>query len=118
MAMRRMGKVFGRVLGALLAAALALSPVVTFAHASSPPSGDAMAMHESAPCDMPCDDCADEAPSPACMIACSGLIAAIPSIDAVAQPQVAAARAATVLTDLFNDRRREPDKPPPRPILA
>jgi hypothetical protein len=117
MAMRRMGKVFGRVLGALLAAALALSPVVAFAHTASPPSGDAMAMHESTPCDMPCD-CAGEAPSPACMIACSGLIAAIPSIDAVAQPHVAAARAATVLTDLFNDRRREPDKPPPRPFLA
>jgi hypothetical protein len=119
MAMRRLSKSVRFALGALLAAALALSPVAAFAGVGAAMDhGGATVSDESAPCDMPCDDCGDGKPSLACAVACSGLVASVLA-DAPALPSaVPLTRTAAVLKIVSDGRQREPDKPPPRAIPA
>ena len=107
-----------RILSALLVAALALSPVVTFAAAAPKHPGDGMAVGEGAPCHMPCDGCGDGKASPTCAVACAGLVASIPQPATVALPRMCAPRAAAILKIRFTGREREPDKPPPKAVLA
>jgi hypothetical protein len=115
-----MPKIVGVVLGLLLSAALALSPVAAFADAvgaAMPPDKHSAAMDETPPCDMPCDGCADGS-SLQCLIACAGLIAALPAVDVVRRPVVHAYRAPASPKTLLSGREREPDKPPPKLIPA
>ncbi|MBL9095691.1 MAG: hypothetical protein JNK07_02090 [Alphaproteobacteria bacterium] len=116
--MRRLSKPVRFALGVLLAAALALSPGIAFAGIGSAHQDAVMTTDTGAPCDMPCDDCGDGKSSAACALACSGLIASIPAPAFAALPTVPAAHAEAILAILFAGREREPDKPPPRPVLA
>lgn len=116
--MRRLTKSARFALGVLLAAALALSPVVAFAAAQPMPSGEAMAAHDDTPCDMPCDDCGDEAPLSSCAMACLGLTAAVPPVVIAAIPAILAERVEIRSNVVLAGRDREPDKPPPRLVLA
>jgi hypothetical protein len=118
MAMRRLSKRVRVVLGVLLAAALALSPAVAFAGVGMAHKDTVMMTDRGAPCDMPCDDCGDGKSSPACALACSGLVASIPAPTFPALPAVPAAHVEAILAILFAGREREPDKPPPRLVLA
>lgn len=102
----------------LLTAALALSPAFAFAAQPMPSSGEAMAAHGDAPCDMPCDGCGDGAPMSSCVVACLGLTAAMPPVATVAMPVVRAMRAEVPSNVVLAGREREPDKPPPRTVLA
>lgn len=117
--MRRLWKSVRFVLAALTAAALALSPVAAFADVTIVMDhGGATASEDSMPCDMPCDGCGDGKLSPACAAACAGLVA--PGIvDAPALPvAIPTAGAETILKIVSDGRQREPDKPPPRSVLA
>lgn len=118
MAMRRLSKPVRFVLGVLLAAALAVSPGVAFASVGSAHHGAVMTTDAGAPCDMPCDDCGDGASSAACALACNGLIVSIPAPAFAALSTLPAAHAEAILAILSAGREREPDKPPPRPVLA
>jgi hypothetical protein len=106
-----------RVVSVLLAAALALSPVAAFAGHQDMAGTHPAATDEMPPCDMPCDDCADDEVSPACAIACSGLIAAIPA-PPHPMPQSTAMRVRVISSTAAAGHEREPDKPPPRRNLA
>lgn len=111
-------KLPSRIVSALLAVALAFSPVAAFAgHQDAAGTVHSAASDEMPPCDMPCGDCAEGDVSAACAIACSGLIAAIPSQPApLRHSAVMRVRAASAV--VVAGRDREPDKPPPRLILA
>ena len=118
--MRRMRTIAGRFLGALLGAALALSPLAAIEAMAVPAESSShhAVVPDTPPCDMPCDDCGDGKSSAACALACSGLIASIPAPAFAALPTVPAAHAEAILAILCAGREREPDKPPPRPVLA
>jgi hypothetical protein len=107
-----------RVVSVLLAVALAFSPVTAFAgHQGMAGTVHAVAMDEMPPCKMPCGDCAKGKVSPGCAIACSGLIAAIPS-PTLSMPSSTAMRVHLISAVAAAGRDREPDKPPPRRSLA
>lgn len=111
-------KLLKRVVSVLLAAALALSPFAAFAgHQGMAGTVHATATDEMPPCDMPCGDCAKGGASPACAIACSALIAAIPA-PPLPMPQSAVTRVRVISAVAAAGRDREPDKPPPRRDLA
>jgi hypothetical protein len=117
--MQRVAKSLRFALGALLAVALVLSPVAAFA-APQPahhPS-DTMAGDGGAPCDMPCEGCGDEMPSLSCAMACLGLFAAMPPAAIIATSSVRAMRVEAHSHSARASRDREPDKPPPRHVLA
>jgi hypothetical protein len=118
--MQRLRNIAGRILGVLLCAALALAPVgaVTAAEMPAVASHEHAAMNDTTPCDMPCDGCADGKASLSCVAACIGLIAAIPAADALPLPANLAHRVVESANDALVGREREPDKPPPKPILA
>ncbi len=117
--LRRLSTVAGRAASVLVAAALALAPVVAFADAATAaPMTDHTAVgDQSAPCDMPCDDCFGDEASFACKVACGGLVAQMLAVADVSHPAVPAVRTAVAAADQIRDRRREPDKPPPKPFL-
>ena len=75
-------------------------------------------MDDTTPCDMPCDGCADGKASFSCVAACSGLIAAIPATHVLRLPHTSAHRVMESPNDALVGREREPDKPPPKLILA
>lgn len=52
------------------------------------------------------------------IVACSGLIAAVPPVDGFLSPAAVANRVASVPHELLVGRQREPDKPPPKLFLA
>lgn len=107
----------GLVLGVLFSIALALSPAVAFAEVLN--VGDhGAATDESTPCSLPCDGCQDTDKSLACVSACSGLIAAMTAIEPLRQPAVTLTRATPVPKVHRDGRDREPDKPPPKQLLA
>lgn len=118
--MRRLPNIVGLILGVLFSTALALSPAVAFAKALDVGvAGDhGTAAHQTTPCDMPCDGCQDTDASPACMSACSGLIAAMNAIEPLRQPAVMFTRATPLPKVQRDGRDREPDKPPPKHLLA
>lgn len=107
-----------RIISALLIAALALSPVVTFAAAAPEHPNGGITVDGGAPCEMPCDGCGDGKASPACAVACAGLVASIPRAAIAALPQMRPTRAAAILQVRFAGREREPDKPPPKTVLV
>ena len=115
--MRPMRTIAGRLLSALLCAALVLGPVTAFAAPAAHGMHDA-ATSESAPCDMPCKGCADDASTPSCMVACLGLVAALPMIERVRLPHAMAHRIELTASGALAGVEREPDTPPPKFLLA
>lgn len=115
-----MPKAIVRLLSLLLIAALATGPIVVFAKAGVMSAGehDATVMNDVAPCEMPCNDCGDAQPSPGCVIACAGLVAPALLAGESALPGAPAAHAPQELSTTLSGREREPDKPPPKLILA
>lgn len=107
-----------RIISALLIAALALSPVVTFAAPAPEHPDGGIAVDGGAPCEMPCDGCGDGKASPACAVVCAGLVASIPRAAIAELPQMRSTRAVAILKIRFTGREREPDKPPPKTVLA
>lgn len=118
--MQRLRNIAGRVLGVLLCAALALAPVGAAAAAeiTAGASHEQADMNDTSPCDTPCDGCADGKASLSCVAACIGLIAAIPAADSLRSPATSAHRVVENANDALAGREREPDKPPPKLILA
>lgn len=118
--MQRLRNIAGRILGALLCAALALAPASVVAATEMPADSahEHALMAETTPCDMPCDGCAGDKTSFSCVAACSGLIAAIPAADVLRLPATLAHRVVDSANDALVGREREPDKPPPKSILA
>ena len=118
--MRRMRTIAGRFLGVLLGAALALSPVAAIEAMAVPaesPSHHAV-VPDTPPCDMPCEGCADQSQSPACMSACMGLIASIPLFDSVFCPSAFSHRPTMEVQRALVGTLHEPDTPPPKFVLA
>lgn len=116
MAMQLVRKIATRFMSALLSVALVASPVTAFADV--PMHLDAMTAHEGAPCDMPCSDCNKGGMSPSCAAACAGLAASMLSTAALARPAARATRIQPLVNIELTGRDREPDKPPPKLILA
>ena len=118
--MRRARTIARNLFVALLCAALALGPVAAMAAAApnAQSQTSASAMADDMPCHKPCDGCDKGAMSLMCVVACSGLIAAIAPVDRFLSPVSVARRVASVPNDLLAGRQREPDKPPPRLFLA
>ena len=118
--MRRMRTIAGRFLGVLLGAALALSPVAAIESMTVPaesPSHHAV-VPDKPPCDMPCEGCADKSPSPSCIWACTGLIAAVPIFNGVSCPSAFSHRATMEVQRALAGTLHEPDTPPPKFVLA
>jgi hypothetical protein len=112
-------KIMARALSLLLVAALAIGPVVVVAQAESMSVGEhAAVMDESVPCDMPCDGCDMGGPSLSCVMTCAGFVASIAATDVPPGPSIAADRVSPVLQRQLDGREREPDKPPPKLVLA
>lgn len=116
MAMHLVRKIAARFMCALLAVVFTAAPIAAFADV--PTHRDAMTAHESAPCDMPCNDCDDNGMSASCAVACAGLAASVPATAAVVWPIARAVRVQPALDTDLRGRAREPDKPPPKTNLA
>ncbi len=117
--MRRMRTIAGRFLSALICAALALGPIVALSASAAPlaMTGN-QELSPSAPCGMPCDGCADGKSSLDCVLACNGLIAAIPALDAGFDQKTPVQRAVTGRRSLLTGHEPEPDTPPPKIFLV
>ena len=102
----------------LLAVLLAVAPLLLAAPFAS--AADAMHQadsHSGAPCDMPCDGC-DQKSMPDCAAKCSAVLFTGLFAEQSAPAPVLAPRIAAVREHRLAGREREPDKPPPRSILA
>jgi len=115
--MRRMRTIAGRFLTALLGAVLVLSPVAAIEVPTQSISHHAVTP-DRPPCDMPCEGCADQSQSSACMSACMGLIAAIPLFDSVFCPSAFSHRPTMEVQRALVGTLHEPDTPPPKFVLA
>lgn len=116
--MRTFAKIFRTTLGAFVSLALAASPAAALTGTKAKAPVAAMTGGESAPCDMPCDDCGDKASGSACAVACVGLTVAVPTTTSVVLSMLAVARIDVPVKVPFIGRDREPDKPPPRLSLV
>ena len=124
--MRRLPVHLRRFFAALLCIAMMSSPAASFgapasASAAQPQSHDAMnhtAQPGKPPCDMPCGGCADDSGTAACFLACSALTASLPSFAPLHRPAALFQAANRGPSGPFTGRAREPDTPPPKPVLA
>ncbi|MFM9863043.1 MAG: hypothetical protein ACKVRO_05505 [Micropepsaceae bacterium] len=117
--MRKTARFFRSAIGVLLAAALAFSPVAALgAPTQSAHQSDAMTADGGAPCDMPCDGCGDGQSSLSCLIACAGLAGSLLPAMQLALVGELTSRAVPKPNASLSGQEREPDKPPPKMILA
>lgn len=116
--MRSVAKTFRHIPGAFVTLAFAVSPVAALAGAKVVAPVAEMTADAGAPCDMPCDDCSGDARGAACAVACIGLTVAVPATTPPAPSMPAVARIEIPAKVPFIGRDREPDKPPPKLILA
>ncbi len=112
-------KLAKRIVDVLLAVALALSPVAALAGQDHmPKTSHSASLDRSSPCDMPCGGCDEGISKSFCMLACLGLNTAVAPVAIAAMPVILAIRIEAQSNIVLAGRDREPDKPPPKSILA
>lgn len=117
--MWQMRIIVGRVIGALLCAALALSPVALIgATASAADMVTSSDMKSATPCDTPCDGCSHGKMSVNCVLACSGLVSVMPSLEMSRSQEAETLRIVFAGRSLLAGYEPEPTTPPPKLFLV
>lgn len=116
--MRVAAKTLRLMLGVFVSLALAVGPAAALTIVKAAPPMTETTGGDSAPCNMPCDDCGGDVKGAACAVACVGLTVAVPATASSAPSMPAAALIEVPAKISFTGRDREPDKPPPRLALA